>query len=148
MKKHGHEEGGPILPDEPLRDDESERTELTCLETSHLPACLSDPEEGGASTEKVGKKRPPQQPSEELEKEVVGKPTVPLMQGIEAREHLEQKLTHKPVTEAFMSKLTEQKKLVAEKLDKACEEVKEDFVASVEEMTDEKHQELCAWLDE
>ena len=79
MKKHGYEEGGPILPDVPLGDDESERTELTCLEYSQLPACFSDPEEDEASIEKLGHKRPPQQPSEELEKEVVGKPLVPLM---------------------------------------------------------------------
>ena len=105
MKKHGYEEGDPILPDVPLGDDESERTELTCLETSHLSACLSDPEEDEASTEKLGQKRPPQQPSEELEKEVVGKPPVPLMQGIEPRQEQDQKPAQKPVTEAFMSKV-------------------------------------------
>ena len=88
-----------------LRDDESERTELTCFETSHLLASLSDPEEGEESTEKVGKKRPPQQPSEELEKEVVGKPPVPLMQGIEPIQQHDQKPAQKPVTEAFMSKV-------------------------------------------
>ena len=137
MKKHGHKEGDLILPDKSLRDDESERTELTCLETSHLPDCLSDPEEQ-ASTEKVGKKRPPQQLSEELKKEVVGKPPVPLMQGSEAREQLEQKPIQKPVTEAFMEKFTEQKRNVAKKLDKAGEELKEDFLASTKEMTNEK----------